>query len=96
MGEYMPGVAPQRRQGIEVPGRGYDLVAQGLEQVVDQTWRRLIVMDGAVGVLEVEADPDAPCLVVRLPLGLVRHVRTITRKLRALFDLDAQLVRPVS
>lgn len=62
----------------------------GVEAVVDDRWRRVVVHGGAAAVIEVAHDPDAHLLVATVPAALSGAVRTLAPRLRAAFDLDAE------
>ena len=59
----------------------------GVECVIDDQYRRTIVMNDIAGVLRVRDGGGA--LVVSVPPSLQRHRETIAARLRRMFDLDA-------
>lgn len=65
----------------------------GVEQVGDDHYRRLVVSREQLGWVEVRADARRPRLLVELSIELAASALAITRRLRRLFDLDAEPLR---
>ncbi len=61
----------------------------GLEQVDGSIYRRTVRLGRSTGWISVEPDPRRPVLHVDVSPGLARVRRDVERRLRALFDLDA-------
>ncbi|MCA9702112.1 MAG: DNA-3-methyladenine glycosylase 2 family protein [Myxococcales bacterium] len=62
----------------------------GVEVVDDRSYRRLVDLAGCVGTLTVEHDPARPCLRVVASPALAPILADLVRRLRRLFDLDAE------
>ncbi len=62
----------------------------GVEEVVDGRWRRAFGFRDVAGVIEVRDEPARACIVATVPVALAPAARTLTARLRALFDLDAR------
>lgn len=63
----------------------------GVEEVADGTWRRVVVENGAPGVIAVT--PDESGVVLEVPLPLARALPRIASRVRGVFDLDAEPAR---
>src|ERR1700722_1446085 len=63
----------------------------GVEAVVDHRYVRTFVTEGRVGALSVSHHPTAARLVVRLDQDPPTEVDAIGRRVRRMFDLDADL-----
>lgn len=61
----------------------------GVESVHRRSYRRVVRMDDAVGILEVTPSDGRPFLLLRLPNELAKGVVTIIERTRRLFDLGA-------
>jgi len=61
----------------------------GIEEVVDQTYKRAVRIGDATGVIEVSHNLDACHLSLRVPTDLNRHASEIVLGVRRLFDLNA-------
>ncbi|MBN9522504.1 DNA-3-methyladenine glycosylase 2 family protein [bacterium] len=65
--------------------------AAGVETFDPDRYVRSVQFDDAVGVVAVENDPRADRLVVRFSTPFVPHAAEVERRVRRLFDLDADL-----
>jgi len=61
----------------------------GVESVEAGVYRRTVDVDGCLGAIEVDWQPDQPFLVARLLLAPTGGLIRVVKRLRALFDLDA-------
>jgi len=61
----------------------------GVEAVVNGCYRRTISLNGSDGCFEVSLDEASNVLVVRLQFGEPRSLFSITERIRAMFDLNA-------
>jgi AraC family transcriptional regulator of adaptative response / DNA-3-methyladenine glycosylase II len=62
----------------------------GVEKVEDGTYRRVVRMGRATGVVAVVLDPARPSLRVRVDPALAGVLVPLVARLRSLFDLDAE------
>jgi AraC family transcriptional regulator of adaptative response / DNA-3-methyladenine glycosylase II len=61
----------------------------GVEQVVDGTWRRTALIDGAPALVEVRPDPAKHQVVVRVGAPVRRDLLRVVERVRRVFDLGA-------
>ena len=61
----------------------------GVEAIEGATYRRTIVLDGALTTLEVELDAATPGLTLRVPEAAPRSLLPLVARVTRLFDLDA-------
>ncbi|MCA9989216.1 MAG: DNA-3-methyladenine glycosylase 2 family protein, partial [Anaerolineales bacterium] len=61
----------------------------GVEELTATSYRRLVVMAEASGVIELTPFPEENFLRLQLPASLSRHLLVITERLKRLFDLRA-------
>jgi AraC family transcriptional regulator of adaptative response / DNA-3-methyladenine glycosylase II len=61
----------------------------GVEAVGPRSYRRIVHLDGAAGVLEVQPSDGGPFLLLRIPGELSKGLVKIIERVRRLFDLGA-------
>ena len=62
----------------------------GVEQVHDGRYRRVVHLDGAVGIIELRPARDRDALVLAIEPTLVRVLMPLVARVRRMFDLDAR------
>jgi AraC family transcriptional regulator of adaptative response / DNA-3-methyladenine glycosylase II len=70
-----------------VRGRAID----GVEQIAGACYRRTVAHDGALGSIEIAHEPAAHSLAATIRVGDVRALPAIVARVRAAFDLDADV-----
>lgn len=83
----LPVRAPYHHAAILEFLRGRSL--QGVEETEGRTYRRCVVVNEGTGTAWVEAELHDQCLVVSIPDQVTEPVHAIVRRLRRIFDLDA-------
>jgi AraC family transcriptional regulator of adaptative response / DNA-3-methyladenine glycosylase II len=63
----------------------------GVEQVADGTYRRVVALGGCAGRLEVTHDAARACLVATIAFPSVRELPVLVAGVRRVFDLDADV-----
>lgn len=66
-----------------------DRAIPGVERVTDDSYVRSVRLDDSRGIIVVRRDSKRDSVVVEVSHGLARHAMYIARRVRALFDLDA-------
>jgi AraC family transcriptional regulator, regulatory protein of adaptative response / DNA-3-methyladenine glycosylase II len=64
---------------------------ESVEEVVDGVYRRVVVENGKIGIIDVANDPAASSLTVVVRQPAVRGVPAILERVRRAFDLDANI-----
>jgi AraC family transcriptional regulator of adaptative response / DNA-3-methyladenine glycosylase II len=62
----------------------------GVELVTDDTYRRIVHIDGACGTIEVKPWPDRSALRLAIAPSLIPVLMPLVARVRRLFDLDAR------
>jgi AraC family transcriptional regulator of adaptative response / DNA-3-methyladenine glycosylase II len=65
------------------------LVLPGVEEVVNDVYRRALCFGQQSGVIEVSKSPSTDHLLLRVPHSLTQHLRTICAHIKRMFDLRA-------